>query len=69
MILMKNKTRKKEKIVAKRVQILITMISCLQLVIALPIVVVRNSAQKVGFKKKSNNQNGVKKFRWFSRSK
>jgi len=29
-----------------------------------------NSAQKVGSsKKKSNNQNGKKKFRWFSRSK
>ena len=31
--------QKKEKIVAKKVQVLITMISCLQLVIALPVVV------------------------------
>ena len=35
----KTKQEKKEEIVAKRVQVLITMISCLQLVIALPVVV------------------------------
>ena len=39
MILMRKQNKKKEKIVAKRVQVLITMISCLQLVIALPVVV------------------------------
>ena len=36
---MRKQNKKKEKIVAKRVQVLITMISCLQLVIALPVVV------------------------------
>ena len=35
----RNKNKKKEKIVVKRVQVLITMISCLQLVIVLPVVV------------------------------
>tara|TARA_X000001036_G_scaffold366176_1_gene350876 strand:+ start:412 stop:567 length:156 start_codon:yes stop_codon:yes gene_type:complete len=36
---MRKKNKKKEKIVAKRVQILITMRSCPQLAIALPVVV------------------------------
>ena len=36
---MRKQNKKKEKIVTKGVQVLITMISCLQLVIALPVVV------------------------------
>ena len=36
---MKKPNKKKEKIVAKRVQVVITMISCPQLVIVLPVVV------------------------------
>ena len=38
-IVWKKQNKKIEKIVAKRVQVLITMLSCLQLVIALPVVV------------------------------
>tara|TARA_Y100001935_G_scaffold224629_1_gene201209 strand:+ start:331 stop:561 length:231 start_codon:yes stop_codon:yes gene_type:complete len=51
MILRRKPSKKKDKIIAKRVPILITMISCPQLVIALPVV-----AQELAQHRKSQIQ-------------
>ena len=62
MILMRKQNKKKEKILAKRVQVLITMISCLQLVIALLIVVqALNQPRKAEIQRKNQIIRKVKR--------
>ena len=62
MILMRKQNKKKENILAKRVQVLITMISCPQLVIALPVVVqALTQIRKSGIQRKNQIIRKVKR--------